>query len=161
MVRRIRPWSERSAYAAIALALPLVLGACSSSGQGAADLASGTLEGPTAPEESRLIQLSGRFVKLTNWPCHRSDYFVGDKLVTFVGSGGSRTSIVTHGATWTGLPANPPDAPLGQCRQVARFEVGLPPAESYIVSINGGSLPPVTLAELEAEGLRHRFRLPS
>jgi hypothetical protein len=37
----------------------------------------------------------------------------------------------------------------------------LPPAVRYVVVINDGRLPAVTLAELRAEGLRHTFRLPS
>jgi len=107
------------------------------------------------------VGLRGTFVKLTNLPCHRSDYFVGGETVTFLGSDGSATTIVTRSADWTGLPADPPRAPLGQCRQVAPFEVDLPVAERYVVVINDGRLPPVTLSELRAEGMSHTFRLPS
>jgi hypothetical protein len=106
------------------------------------------------------IVLRGTFVKLTGFPCHRSDPFVGGETVTFRGSDGSRTTIVTGSANWVGLPATP-DAPLGQCRQVAPFTVELPPAGPYVVLINDRRLPAVTLAELRAEGLRHTFRLPS
>jgi hypothetical protein len=103
------------------------------------------------------VVLRGTFVKLTNLPCHRSDYFVGGETVT----DGSATTLVTHSADWTVLPADPPRAPPGQCRQVAPFEVDLPVAERYVVVINDGRLPPVTLSELRAEGMRHTFRLPS
>jgi len=113
------------------------------------------------PSPREGVVLSGTFVKLTNLPCHRSDYFVGGKTVTFLGSDGSATTIVTHSANWTGLPADPPRAPLGQCRQVAPFEVELPVAERYVVVINEGRLSPVTLEQLRAEGFRHTFRLPS
>jgi hypothetical protein len=44
---------------------------------------------------------------------------------------------------------------------VAPFEVDLPVAERYVVVINDGRLPPVTLSELRADGMRHTFRLPS
>jgi hypothetical protein len=115
---------------------------------------------PSSPPPDEVV-LSGTFVKLTNLPCHRSDYFVGGKAATFLGSDGSATRIVTHSANWTGLPADPPRAPLGQCRQVARFEVELPAAERYVVRINDHRLPPVTLERLRAEGMRHTFRLPS
>ncbi|HEY7659394.1 MAG TPA: hypothetical protein VIC58_02215 [Actinomycetota bacterium] len=114
----------------------------------------------SSPATNR-IQVRGRFVKFTNLPCHRSDYYVGNKTVTFRGSDGSRTTIVTHSAQWTGLPADPPLAPLGQCRQVAAFEADLPTADRYVVVINDRRLPPVTLEELRAEHLRHTFRLPS
>ena len=79
----------------------------------------------------------------------------------FLGSDGSATTIVTQSADWTGLPADPPRAPLGQCRQVAPFEVDLPVAERYVVVINDGRLAPITLSQLRAEGMRHTFRLPS
>lgn len=105
--------------------------------------------------------MTGVFVKFTDLPCHRSDYFVGGKTVTFRGSDGSRTTIVTHSAQWTGFGADPPEAPLGQCRQVARFEVDLPVADRYVVEINDRDLPAVSLTGLRAEGFHHRFRLPS
>jgi hypothetical protein len=106
------------------------------------------------------VVLRGTFVKLTGFPCHRSDPYVGGETVTFRGSDGSRTTIVTGSANWIGLPATP-GAPLGQCRQVAPFTAELPPAARYVVLINDRRLPAVTLAELRAEGLRHTFRLPS
>ena len=106
------------------------------------------------------IALRGTFVKLTGFPCHRSDPYVGGETVTFRGSDGTRTVIVTGSANWIGLPATP-EAPLGQCRQVARFTAELPQAMRYVVVINDHRLPAVTLAELRAEGLRHTFRLPS
>ena len=85
---------------------------------------------------------------------------MGGETVTFRGSDGTRTMIVTGSANWIGLPATS-DAPLGQCRQVARFTAELPPAERYVVLINDRRLPAVTLEELRAEGLSHTFRLPS
>ena len=106
------------------------------------------------------ISLRGTFVKLTGFPCHRSDPYVGGETVTFRGSDGTRTTIVTGSANWIGLPATS-EAPLGQCRQVARFTAELPPARRYVVVINDRRLPAVTLDELHAEGLRHTFRLPS
>lgn len=106
------------------------------------------------------IALRGTFVKLTGFPCHRSDPYVGGETVTFRGSDGTRTMIVTGSANWIGLPATS-EAPLGQCRQVARFTAELPPAKRYVVLINDRWLPAVTLDELRAEGLRHTFRLPS
>ena len=110
----------------------------------------------TAPDRA---VLRGTFVKLTGFPCHRSDPFVGGETVTFRGSDGSRTRIVTGSANWIGLPASA-EAPLGQCRQVAPFEVALPVADRYVVVINDRRLPPVTLIRLRAEGMRHTFRLP-
>jgi hypothetical protein len=110
-----------------------------------------------APTE---IALRGTFVKLTGFPCHRSDPYVGGETVTFRGSDGTRTTIVTGSANWIGLPATS-EAPLGQCRQVARFTAELPTAERYVVLINDRRLPAVTLEELRAEGLNHTFRLPS
>jgi hypothetical protein len=106
------------------------------------------------------VVLRGTFVKLIGFPCHRSDPYVGGETVTFGGSDGSRTTIVTESANWIGLPATP-GAPLGQCRQVAPFTAELPPAARYVVLINDRRLPAVTLAELRAEGLRHTFRLRS
>lgn len=114
----------------------------------------------TSTGEPSAIALRGSFVKLTGFPCHRSDPYVGGETVTFRGSDGSRTVIVTGSANWIGLPATS-EAPLGQCRQVARFTAELPPAVRYVVVINDRRLPAVTLAELRAEGLRHTFRLPS
>lgn len=114
----------------------------------------------TTPVAPNAIVVQGTFVKLTGFPCHRSDPYVGGETVTFRGSDGSRTTIVTGSANWVGLPATP-EAPLGQCRQVAPFTAKLPPAVRYVVVINDRRLPVVTLAELRAEGLRHTFRLPS
>jgi hypothetical protein len=106
------------------------------------------------------IALRGTFVKLTGFPCHRSDPYVGGETVTFRASDGSRTTIVTGSANWIGLPATS-RAPLGQCRQVAPFTVELPSAARYVVLINDRRLPGVTLAELRADDLQHTFRLPS
>ena len=114
----------------------------------------------TPTDAPNAIVLRGTFVKLTGFPCHRSDPYVGGETVTFRGSDGSRTTIVTGSANWVGLPATP-EATLGQCRQVAPFTAELPPAGRYVVLINDRRLPAVTLAELRAEGLRHTFRLPS
>jgi hypothetical protein len=114
----------------------------------------------TSTAEPTAIALRGTFVKLTGFPCHRSDPYVGGETVTFRGSDGTRTVIVTGSANWIGLPATS-EAPLGQCRQVARFTAELPAAMRYVVVINDHRLPPVTLDELRAEGLRHTFRLPS
>jgi hypothetical protein len=114
----------------------------------------------TPTDAPNAIVLRGTFVKLTSFPCHRSDPYVGGETVTFRGSDGSRTTIVTGSANWVGLPTTP-EAPLGQCRQVAPFTAALPPAGRYLVVINDRRLPAVTLAELRAEGLRHTFRLPS
>ena len=105
------------------------------------------------------VDLTGRFVKLTGFPCHRSDPYVGNETVVFLGSDGSRTTIVTDSANWIGMAATR-RAPLGQCRQVAPFEAELPVAARYVVLINDRRLPPVTLATLRAEGLSHTFRLP-
>jgi hypothetical protein len=118
---------------------------------------------PTAapsPSTANRVHLTGTFVKLTGFPCHRSDPYVGSETVVFVGSDGSRTTIVTDSANWIGLGATR-RAPLGQCRQAARFAADLPVAERYVVRINDRRLRPVTLATLRAEGLRHTFRLPS
>ena len=114
----------------------------------------------TATAAPTAIALRGTFVKLTGFPCHRSDPYVGGETVTFRGSDGTRTMIVTGSANWIGLPATS-EAPLGQCRQVARFTAELPPAERYVVLINDRRLPAITLQELRAEGLSHTFRLPS
>jgi len=86
------------------------------------------------------VALTGLFVKLTGFPCHRSDPFVGNETVVFLGSDGSRTTIVTHSANWIGMAAAR-RAPLGQCRQVAPFEAELPVASRYVVVINDGRLP--------------------
>lgn len=122
-----------------------------------------TMMRPTSspPATSGRLVLRGTFVKLTDFPCHRSDPYVGNETVTFRGSDGSRTTIVTGSANWIGLPADPPGAPLGQCRQVAPYQVELPVAERYVVSMNDRHLRPVTLAHLEGEGMRHTFHLPS
>ncbi len=116
----------------------------------------GTTTNAAGPDR---VDLTGRFVKLTGFPCHRSDPYVGNETVVFLGSDGSRTTIVTDSANWIGLGATR-RAPLGQCRQVAPFEAELPVAARYVVLINDRRLPPVSLATLRAEGLRHTFRLP-
>jgi len=115
---------------------------------------------PSGQAAPNRVDLTGRFVKLTGFPCHRSDPYVGNETVVFLGSDGSRTTIVTESANWIGLGATR-SAPLGQCRQVAPFEAALPAAERYVVLINDRRLAPVTLETLRAEGLRHTFRLPS
>jgi hypothetical protein len=108
------------------------------------------------------VHVTGTFVKRTNFPCHLSDPFVGGMPVTFSGTlSGRTTQIVTGSANWVGEAADPPVAPMGQCRQVAPFEVELPLDTAYVVEINHYRFAPVTLAELRAEGLRHTFRLHS
>jgi hypothetical protein len=108
------------------------------------------------------VRVTGTFVKRTNFPCHLSDPFVGGMRVTFSGTlSGQTTEIVTGSANWVGERADPPAAPLGQCRQVAPFEVDLPLDAAYVVEINHYRFAPVTLVELRAEGLRHTYRLPS
>ena len=84
---------------------------------------------------------------------------MGGETVTFRGSDGTRTTIVTGSANWIGLPATS-EAPLGQCRQEARFTAELPPARRYVVLINDRRLPAVTIDELRAEGLRYTFPPP-
>jgi hypothetical protein len=108
------------------------------------------------------VRITGTFVKRTNFPCHLSDPFVGGMQVTFRGTvSGRTTQIVTGSANWVGERADPRVAPIGQCRQVAPFEVELPLDTAYMVEINNYRFAPVTLAELRAEGMRHTFRLPS
>jgi hypothetical protein len=112
--------------------------------------------------DADLVRVTGTFVKRTNFPCHLSDPFVGGMQVTFRGTVlGRTTEIVTGSANWIGERADPPLAPIGQCRQVAPFEVELPLDTAYVVEINHYRFAPVTLAELRAEGMRHTFRLPS
>jgi hypothetical protein len=106
------------------------------------------------------IELRGTFEKWTDFPCHRSDPFVGNETVRFRGSDGTATTVVTGSANWIGRPADPPTAPLGRCHQVAPYAVTLPRARSYVVEINDRALPPVTLAVLRAEAFDHRFVLP-
>lgn len=107
------------------------------------------------------IELRGDLVKYTNWACHMSDNYVGGQRVTFTASSGGRVTITSHSANWVGLPADPPKAPFGQCRQSAPYDVRLPVARSYRVVLNNHRFPAVTLSELRAEGFRHTFRLPS
>lgn len=143
------------------IVLGLTLAACASRTSLAVEESMmGPTRNATSTAEPSEIELRGTFVKLTGFPCHRSDPYVGGETVTFRGSDGTRTVIVTGSANWIGLPATS-EAPLGQCRQVARFTAELPPAVRYVVVINDHRLPAVTLAELRAEGLRHAFRLPS
>ena len=144
-------------FLVIALAV-LALAGCSSrpSLVGMEPMMRPTAEASAASDRT---MVRGTFVKLTGFPCHRSDPYVGGETVVFRGSDGSRTRIVTGSANWIGLPATAA-APLGQCRQVAPFEVELPIAQGYVVLINDRRLPPVTLAELRADGMRHTFRLP-
>jgi hypothetical protein len=151
----------RARTAAVGLLAVVALAAC---GSGTSLAGMETMMRPTASETSTAaptaIALRGTFVKLTGFPCHRSDPYVGGETVTFRGSDGTRTTIVTGSANWIGLPATS-EAPLGQCRQEAGFTAELPPAKRYVVLINDRRLPAVTLDELRAEGLRHTFRLPS
>src|SRR5262245_39464108 len=141
--------------------LLLVLGSCASSSViGMESMMRPTPSPPPRSETPSRVHLTGTFVKLTGFPCHRSDPYVGNETVAFVGSDGSRTTIVTGSANWIGLGATR-RAPLGQCRQVAPYMVDLPVADRYVVLINDHRLPPVTLAALRAGGLRHTFRLPS
>ena len=142
------------------LALVLLVGCASGGPLTRMEAMMRPVAGGSATLGPNAVELRGRFVKLTGFPCHRSDPYVGGETVTFRGSDGSRTTIVTDSANWIGLPATP-GAPLGQCRQVAPFRAELPRAQAYVVLINDRRLPAVTLAELEAEGLRHTFRLPS
>jgi len=146
----------------IALALMAAsLAACASGTQaGGMESMMRPIANGTPTRSPNAIVLRGTFVKLTGFPCHRSDPYVGGETVTFAGSDGSRTTIVTGSANWIGLPATS-SAPLGQCRQVAPFTAELPPAARYVVLINDRRLPAVTLAELRGECLRHTFRLPS
>ena len=112
--------------------------------------------------ETEGVRVTGTFVKRTNFPCHLSDPFVGGMRVTFRGTVSGRTTrIVTGSANWIGERADPPVASIGQCRQVAPFEVQLPLDTAYVVEINDYRFAPVTLVELRAEGMRHTFRLPS
>jgi len=144
----------------VSLVLGLTLAACASQTSLAGEESMMPTRNATSTAVPSAIALRGTFVKLTGFPCHRSDPYVGGETVTFRGSDGTRTVIVTGSANWIGLPATS-EAPLGQCRQVARFTAELPPAMRYVVVINDHRLPAVTLAELRAEGLRHTFRLPS
>jgi hypothetical protein len=144
----------------VSLVLGLTLAACASRTSPAGEESMMPTRNATSTAVPSAIALRGTFVKLTGFPCHRSDPYVGGETVTFRGSDGTRTVIVTGSANWIGLPATS-EAPLGQCRQVARFTAELPPAMRYVVVINDHRLPAVTLAELRAEGLRHTFRLPS
>ena len=151
----------RSRTVALGVLAVLALAACASPAPvaGMESMMRPTTNG-TPTDASNAIVLRGTFVKLTGFPCHRSDPYVGGETVTFRGSDGSRTTIVTGSANWVGLPATP-EAPLGQCRQVAPFTAELPTAGRYVVLINDRRLPAVTLVELRAGGLRHTFRLPS
>jgi hypothetical protein len=148
----------RHAAAVSAIGL-VVIAACGTSG----DLPSSAplvAADPSASPPS--VLLHGVFVKQTDFPCHLSDPFVGGERVTFTGTDQGRvTEIVTGSADWIGLAADPPDAPLGSCRQVAPYEVRLPPDRAYVVEINDHRLARVTMTDLRAEGFRHTFRLPS
>jgi hypothetical protein len=144
----------------VSLVLGLTLAACAPRTSLAGEESMMPTRNATSTAVPSTIALRGTFVKLTGFPCHRSDPYVGGETVTFRGSDGTRTVIVTGSANWIGLPATS-EAPLGQCRQVARFTAELPPAMRYVVVINDHRLPAVALAELRAEGLRHTFRLPS
>jgi hypothetical protein len=139
-----------------ALGVMLLLVACST--------ADGTPSPPAASPsvEAGRVHVTGTFVKRTNFPCHLSDPYVGGMPVTFRGTPSGRTTeIVTGSANWIGEAADPPVAPIGQCRQVAPFEVELPLDIVYVVEIDHYRFAAVTLVELRADGLRHTFRLPS
>jgi hypothetical protein len=114
---------------------------------------------PTTSERGATVDVRGTLVKYTNFPCHKSDPYVGNERMVFRGSDGSRTVTVTGSASWTGLAADPPVASLGQCRQVATFEVTLPVADGYWVEVNDGILEPITLAQIRGAGFRMRLRL--
>ena len=146
--------------ALLGIPLLLALASCASSSVIGMESMMRPTPAPATRAPSNPVHLTGTFVKLTGFPCHRSDPYVGNETVTFLGSDGSRTTIVTDSANWIGLGATR-RAPLGQCRQVAPYAVDLPVAARYVVLINDGRLAPVTLAALRAEGLRHTFRLPS
>jgi hypothetical protein len=151
----------RSRAAALGVLAVMALAACASPAPVAGmESTMRPIANATSTAAPTAIALRGTFVKLTGFPCHRSDPYVGGETVTFRGSDGTRTMIVTGSANWIGLPATA-EAPLGQCRQVARFTAELPPAKRYVVLINDRRLPAVTLDQLRAEGLRHTFRLPS
>jgi hypothetical protein len=127
-----------------------LLGACA----GAPDAGRSRMSTEGADPSVATIELRGTFVKFTNFPCHRSDPYVGNEVVLFHGSDGSRSTTTTGNASWIGLPADPAIAPLGQCRQVAPFDVRLPIADRYSVEINDGRLPPLTLARIRADRFR-------
>jgi hypothetical protein len=133
---------------------PLLIAGCTGTPSIDGPPTSSAAQLPTPPAT---IELRGWFVKYTNFPCHRSDPYVGNELVVFHGSDGSRTTTVTGNAAWIGLPADPPIAPLGQCRQVAPFDVQLAVADRYSIEINDGRLAPLTLAEIRAAHLRVRL----
>jgi hypothetical protein len=150
----------------VVVALVAVLGSgCSGNGPTAGTNASHSMGPGTSPSvaipATGVINLRGTFEKWTDFPCHRSDPFVGNEVVVFHGSDGTDTRIVTGSANWIGRPADPPAAPLGECHQVAAFVVDLPRARAYIVEINDHRLAAVQLADLLGEGLHHRFTLPS
>jgi hypothetical protein len=155
---------KRAVRALAAIPFGLALAACASSSVVGMESMMRPTPAPAAPTSSappsNRVDVTGRFVKLTGFPCHRSDPYVGNETVVFLGSDGSRTTIVTDSANWIGLGATR-GAPLGQCRQVAPFEARLPVAYRYVVVINDRRLAPVMLATLRAEGFRHTFRLPS
>jgi hypothetical protein len=137
----------------------VVIAACGSSGDVPSSAPVVAADPSSSPPS---ILLHGVFVKQTNFPCHLSDSFVSGERVTFTGSDhGLVTEIVTGSANWIGRAADPPEASLGRCRQVAPYEVRLPLDDSYVVEINDARLPTVTLAELRSERFRHTFRLPS
>jgi hypothetical protein len=114
---------------------------------------------PTTSEGGATFELRGTLVKYTNFPCHRSDPYVGNERIVFRGSDGSRTVTVTGSASWIGLAADPPVASLGRCRQVAPFEVTLPVADRYSVEVNDGILEPISLTRIRAAGFRLRLLL--
>ena len=151
---------RRLRYLLLGIPVLIALASCASSSVIGMESMMRPTPAPATPSAANPVHLTGTFVKLTGFPCHRCDPYVGNETVTFVGSDGSRTTIVTDSADWIGMAATR-RAPLGQCRQVAPYAVDLTVAARYVVLINDRRLAPVSLATLRAEGLRHTFRLPS
>jgi hypothetical protein len=135
----------------------LLLSACGSTAPARRSDASPSTASPTPATP---VHVEGTFEKWTNFPCHRSDPYVGGNTVVFHASDGTDTTVVTGSANWIGRPADPPTAPLGQCHEVAPFVADLPRAASYVVEIDNQRLAPVTLRALRSDGFRHRFVLP-
>src|SRR5262245_66164071 len=105
--------------------LLLVLGSCASSSViGMESMMRPTPSRPPPSETPGRVHLTGTFVKLTGFPCHRSDPYGGSETVAFGGCGGRRPTIVTGSAYWIGLGAARRSA-LVQGRQVAEYMVDL------------------------------------
>ena len=86
--------------------------------------------------ETEGVRVTGTFVERTNFPCHLSDPFVGGMRVTFRGTVSGRTTRIVTGSANCMEWADPAVASIGQCRQVAPFEVQLPLDTAYVVEIN-------------------------